>query len=183
MKLDVSDASSNIFFTSDWHIGHHNILKYCKRPFKNVDEMISLFIRNYVERVSRDDFVFWLGDLTIRSTTKYQKDIADIIRALPGKKIFVRGNHDKYHDDFYINDCKFLDVRDKIETSKFIILHDYNNVITDKIVIHGHMHRFDALRLVDGTFFYDVGIDGNNYYPVTFKEINESIEQWEFNYD
>jgi len=34
------------WFTSDYHLGHANIIKYCNRPFKGIDQMNSTIIRN-----------------------------------------------------------------------------------------------------------------------------------------
>ena len=35
-----------IYFTSDTHFFHSNIINLCDRPFKNVDEMNRVLIRN-----------------------------------------------------------------------------------------------------------------------------------------
>ncbi len=44
-----------IFFTSDLHLGHEGIMKYCHRPFASVEEMNRTLIRNYNAVVTPDD--------------------------------------------------------------------------------------------------------------------------------
>ena len=55
--------AEKIFFTSDTHFGHENIIKYCKRPFKDVKEHDAELIRRWNEKVPEDGIVFHLGDV------------------------------------------------------------------------------------------------------------------------
>ena len=38
---------SRVFFTSDTHFNHTNIIRYCDRPFKSTDEMNEKLIGNW----------------------------------------------------------------------------------------------------------------------------------------
>jgi len=89
----------NIYLTSDWHLRHENIIKYCNRPFVNCDEMERIIIRNYRCCVRDIDVVFFLGDIGLYDF----KHVKEIISSLPGKKILIRGNHDKWGDTSYYN--------------------------------------------------------------------------------
>ena len=80
-----------VFFTSDTHFGHKNIIRYCNRPFNNVEEMDEYMIRVWNEEVNHDDIIFHLGDFSFYNTSK-SKEIYD---RLNGHKIIIRGNHDK----------------------------------------------------------------------------------------
>ena len=59
---------SKIFYTADLHLGHANIIKYCNRPFKDVDQMNETLIRNWNSRVKPEDTVIHNGDFCFKNT-------------------------------------------------------------------------------------------------------------------
>ena len=59
----------NYFFTSDLHLGHKNIIKYCNRPFSSLEEMNRIIIRRWNERVKVEDIVFVIGDFCFRNSS------------------------------------------------------------------------------------------------------------------
>lgn len=80
-----------IFFTSDWHIGHENCIKFDNRPFKNLDEMHEALITNFNKQVPIDGLTYFLGDMFTHGSELTKS----VITRLNGTKILIRGNHDK----------------------------------------------------------------------------------------
>src|SRR5271165_2813112 len=78
-------------FTSDSHYYHNNILRYCDRPFANLDEMHRAMIVNWNNCVSPLDTVYHLGDFAFGPVS----NVKCILEKLNGKTILVRGNHDR----------------------------------------------------------------------------------------
>ena len=56
---------SNLFFTSDQHFGHARMIKFCNRPFKDVEEMDAEMVRRWNAVVETGDTVYHLGDFTL----------------------------------------------------------------------------------------------------------------------
>lgn len=54
-----------IYFTSDLHLGHDNIIRFCNRPFSSVEEMNDRIIQNYNSIVHKNDLVYILGDFNL----------------------------------------------------------------------------------------------------------------------
>jgi calcineurin-like phosphoesterase family protein len=54
-----------IWFVSDHHFGHENIIKYESRPFRNASEMDSAMIHAHNMLVDEEDTVYILGDFTL----------------------------------------------------------------------------------------------------------------------
>lgn len=59
-----------VFFTSDTHFGHSNIIKYCNRPFKDKDEMNETLISNWNKVVPEDGIVIHCGDFAFAGGDK-----------------------------------------------------------------------------------------------------------------
>ena len=64
---------SKIYFTSDLHFGHENVIRFDNRPFETVDEMDAELIRRWNAKVDRGDLVYVLGDMIWK--TKNDEDI------------------------------------------------------------------------------------------------------------
>jgi calcineurin-like phosphoesterase family protein len=81
-----------IYFTSDLHFWHANIIKFCNRPFSSVEDMNEAMVRNWNAVVQPEDTVYCLGDVAMafRSIELYSQ-------RLNGTKYLVPGNHDFCH--------------------------------------------------------------------------------------
>lgn len=77
-----------IWFTSDWHFNHKNIIKYCNRPYKNVDEMNAGIVDNIFKCYKTGDIMYFLGDYAFGPTPK----IDHVLQSIDLVK--VCGNHD-----------------------------------------------------------------------------------------
>lgn len=79
-----------IWFTSDWHCGHRNVLRYEERPFSDLAAMHQTLISNWNAVVKPEDTGIFAGDMSFLNTS----DTYAIINQLNGTKIIVLGNHD-----------------------------------------------------------------------------------------
>lgn len=186
----IKDAS-NIYFTSDTHFGHDNIIKFCHRPFKDVEEMNSELIRRWNEKVGPDDTIFHLGDFAFGGSDIWN----NTLKQLNGHKILIIGNHDnknfrpdyeKYFDYICQQLQLFVNGR-KIYLNHYPFLcyggswRNYKNAVWQ---LFGHVHSGPNNNGADDSrldilfpYQYDVGVDNNNYYPVSFAEIQEKIDK------
>jgi len=83
-----------VFFTSDLHFGHNNIIAYCNRLFSSVGEMDNTLIADWNSVVASGDDIYVLGDFTMKPA----QDARRCLSTLNGRKYFIRGNLDKFLD-------------------------------------------------------------------------------------
>ena len=67
---------SKVFFTSDTHFYHGNIIRFCNRPFKDVEMMNETIISNWNNTVGQDDIVR-SGILIVDADGKILKNMID----------------------------------------------------------------------------------------------------------
>lgn len=79
-----------VWFTSDIHFSHKNVIPYCNRDYKDVNEMNEAIIKIWNDKVGKDDVVYFLGDLDINGMRSFR----DMSHRLNGIKHLVSGNHD-----------------------------------------------------------------------------------------
>ena len=184
------DDGSKVFFESDTHFGHVNILEFCNRPYKNVEEMNHCLIDNWNKKVPADGLVFHLGDFAWGGYP-FWKNIRD---QLNGKIILIKGNHDEKNltttgaQELFEHVAYQMKIR--VEGRAIYLNHNpflcYGGTYRDpKGLVYqafGHVHSGPGAKGLDverlGVLFptqYDVGVDNNNYEPISWAEFNEKI--------
>lgn len=167
-----------IYFTSDLHFYHDNIIKHINRPFQNSDEMNETLIHNWNRKVQPEDEVYILGDVTMKSPVYAET----MLTQLKGKKYLVRGNHDYFVDKKGFKPELFEWVKDYHELTWknhiFVLCHypieEWNGYFEGTIHLHGHKHYhedYNFKNLQQGILKYDVGVDANHMEPVSAEEI------------
>jgi len=86
-----------LYFTSDWHVGHANCIKFDNRPYADLDEMHNHMIKTFNHWVPKHAITYFLGDMGFGPNDL----LGSIIKQLNGTKILVRGNHDRKMDAMY----------------------------------------------------------------------------------
>lgn len=188
-----------IYFSSDPHYFHKNIILYTGREYKDVEEMNRALIDNHNAIVKPEDTTYCLGDFSMTD-----KVVADILKQLNGTHILIPGNHDKCHPGNKKNKDKEASIREYISYGfkevhlelmqdipgiglvKFNHLpyndptHDdrrYDNFKPkpsgEKYLFHGHVHTSWKRR---GTMI-NLGVDQWDYKPVSIPQIIEFLNE------
>lgn len=186
MKIKHKFNKDKLWFISDTHFYHENIIKYCSRPFKNAIEMNEQLILNWNKIVKYDDDIIIAGDFI--HTGNIEK-ITNLMSRLNGSKWLTFGNHDYQNKlergeicklfDYHCWDSMDFEIKDdELEDGfmKFHINHYPCEYWTRNAVhLHGHVHSGPLSTSREVCKFhpmkYDIGVDNNNYKPISYEEI------------
>lgn len=184
-------SGEGIFFTSDTHFWHSNIIKFCNRPYATVEEMNEDLINKWNAKVGQDDIVFHLGDFCFAGDNKWN----DLLHRLHGTIYLIRGNHENKNLSESIA-AKFklvtMQMEITIENRNIYLNHYpllcYGGVYRkpEQVVwaLSGHTHickqnnagkDFNRMQYMFPTQ-YDVGVDFNDFSPISFAEVKEKID-------
>jgi calcineurin-like phosphoesterase family protein len=191
-----------VWFSSDQHFYHKNVIRYCGRPFSSVEDMNEEIIKRWNSVVRPSDFVFCLGDfsLAVRPVELFTK-------RLNGHKVLIPGNHDHCHPAHYrtrvergarmrefYNQQGFAKVSGlegdgflRIAKQDVRLCHmpyrnidyederypQYRPVDDGKWLLHGHVHEAWTLNKK----MINVGVDVWNFYPVHRDTIEDLIRK------
>ncbi len=190
LKLDSS--KQGIWFTSDTHFGHNNIIKFCKRPWKKAEEMDEALIELWNSVVKHDDIVFHLGDFAFATNGRWK----ELIDRLNGHIHLILGNHDvvRWPGDKIMElfECVSHQMILKIDGRTVYLNHypylcfggTWREPKSAVYQLFGHVHSnpncggMDTDRLVNlFPYQYDVGVDNNNYTPISWQQVQEIIQK------
>ena len=153
---------------SDLHLHHDNIIRYCDRPFKAVGEMNDVIMGAWKGAVSPRDTMLCLGDVALAGASNAQH--VTTIRAMPGYKVLVRGNHD------FTRRGRALETGfDRVEMAlviegdpRLILTHiPLDDVPAGSVNVHGHVHNNEGQT---GPYI-NVCVEQIGYCPISLDDV------------
>ena len=180
-----------IWFTSDHHFGHANIIKFVNRPFESVEEMDEEMIRRWNEVVQESDTVYHLGDFTLGGSEvfwSYARKLNGNINIIPGghDKRWLKGYDDKNPSVFpwLVMDDNILPKRGDYKMS--ITMCHYPLLSWEQSHygaphLHGHTHGTIGITSESGDkqlppgqnngVRIDLSVDNWNFYPISLGHV------------
>lgn len=162
----MRNRNTNYFFTADEHYDHYNVIKYNNRPWASKSEMNEALIENHNRKVPRNGITIHCGDF---HWAKRYDEAQEVIKRLNGQHVFIRGSHDTWMR----SSGKFYHDRwSKTVNGQYIVADHYAGRVWPRShygswLVYGHSHG----NLESFGKSYDVGVDNNNYEPVSFDEL------------
>lgn len=158
-----------IYFTSDTHFDHANIMLYAPRPHASVDEMNEAIIQAWNDTVKPGDVVYHLGDFAFKRHAYFAERLA-------GQIILIEGSHDRMS----AKDRKaFVCVgpRHEVRGEPDIILSHYAMRVWPRSHygtwhLYGHSHG----HLPPWGKSFDVGIDAHGYAPLSMERVRAIMD-------
>lgn len=179
-------SPNKIWFTSDTHFFHNRVIEYCHRPFASVEEMNEAMITRWNSVVHKDDIVFHLGDFCFGKADKW----IYIPERLKGRIYLILGNHDVGHisedvaahfegiatqlrlnvngQKIYLYHFPFLSFEGDTRRTWQLFGHIHSNQHNYSIISSERLSMLQANQ-------YDVGVDNNNFTPVSYRQIEQII--------
>ena len=185
-QRDVSYSPDKVFFTSDTHFCHANVVEYSERPFKDVDEMNETLIQNWNAVVPRDGIVFHLGDFCFGNNKEWN----GVLDRLNGSIHLILGNH-----DLRMTGHEFMARFESVQMEKMIHVDTHWIMLKHFPLLcyaherwdwqlYGHIHTnpknnnilsLERMQMLQPRQ-YDVGVDNNNFTPVSFRQLEKIIQ-------
>ena len=180
------NKNERLFFTADTHWGHRNIIKYCNRPFSSIEEMGDTLIANWNRVVGKDDIIFHLGDFAMGGSAEWSR----LLQKLNGRIYLILGNHDMkaIGAGFSRLEGVAMQMIINFKGQRIYLNHYpflcYGGAYRNTWQLYGHVHTCTANSGLDAPRLkmlmpmqYDVGVDNNNYTPVSYEQINRIIQK------
>jgi len=170
---------SNVFFISDLHLGHKNILKFGQRDQNTIEEHDDAIVESWNSVVKKRDLVWVLGDVAM------ELESLKLFDKMLGSKRLIMGNHDRFPMAEYMKyftDIRAFEKRYHGLAMTHIPIHPnemkYRNWVTN---VHGHIH--DPTKGFDDPRYFNVNVDIIGMVPMDLKELQRRIQLKGMGYD
>lgn len=173
-----------IYFTSDTHFDDWNVINFSRRPFDTVKVMNETLIENWNSKVKTHDVVYHLGDFSV------EREIKPILERLNGYIYLIPGNHDhgiikmvnrepttfaKYYNFRILSALYEIDLKGVNISLCHYPLRVWNQQHKGAFHLHGHSHG----TLNEWGRAMDVGVDANDYRPISIDEVFNKLSETE----
>jgi calcineurin-like phosphoesterase family protein len=183
--------SRDIWFSSDLHLGHANILKFTNYDgtpvrghlFDSVSEMNECILERHNSVVKPGDIYYNLGDVFFGSKDEFQK----LWPKFHGKKRLIPGNHDDIRyltsGGFFAKVMLWRMFKEAGFVATHVPIHESSMYAgTDNaplLNLHGHIHGAESPTRMH----YNISVERIDYTPVHIDELakiaRERREEWE----
>ena len=173
---------ANIFFCSDHHFHHANILTFKRddgsplRDFTDVDHMNETMVQRHNSVVRPGDKVYFLGDVVMSK----KSSALQILGRMNGEKVLIKGNHDQCPLSAYAQ--YFKDVRGSHQFSGLIMTHipiHTESLARWGLNIHGHLH-YNVVKMplshIPDRRYFNASMERLNYTPISLEEIKQQCK-------
>ncbi len=176
-----------LYYMSDLHFGHKNILDLCNRPFSNVEDMNRYMVNKINEICKKEDTLYILGD--VASSTGY---IVPLLRQINCQLVLIVGNHDLHQLEYssfrkcFKDICYYKTVSDgdyRIFLSHYPLA-EWDGFYRGNYLFYGHVHNATTGGAAIMQMFpqaVNVGVDVQNFLPHTAEElISKRLDEYRY---
>ena len=159
---ELVNEASDVYFTSDTHVGSERTLSLSRRPFADVDEMDLAITTGMTNRLQDTDLLIHLGD------------VGDFdLNVINAKVVLLKGNHDR---GTYKTNVDTISSGTEVRLNGLLyrLVHEPNEVDTttlprtdDVFYLYGHTHKLNMVKR-NGL---NIGTDCHDYQPINIKAI------------
>ena len=176
-----------IWFSSDPHFFHENIITYCSRPFHTVSEMNEYMVEQHNLLVKPSDHWYCLGDVTMLRDNQGRG--LGILRRMHGHKRLILGNHDHYAMKHYLEHFEKVMAMNVIDGMRFTHIPVHPASMGGvKANVHGHIHNnqptsFPPVLRIDKKTqevvvipYVNISVEVTEYKPVSLEQVKQLVE-------
>lgn len=180
-----------IWFSSDLHLDHANIIRFCDRPFTDVRQMNEELLEFHNKFVKPSDHWYNLGDVTLRRGGRLDREwFVREMKKYHGHKRLILGNHDHLPIKTYM-EAGFEKIYGTWRgINDFILSHvpiHPASMSSARANVHGHIHNNQpnsfppVVRIEKRTQkvtyqpYVNISIEVTGYRPINLDELEQRI--------
>jgi len=167
-----------IYFGSDWHLDHENVIEFSDRPFNNVTDMNEFFFAWLDKFLKPEDEVYLLGDICWRN----EKEHLTRLRGKERNIHLIIGNHDHSEtrkEKYWASVSYYKELT--IDNNFVVLMHypieHWNKKNYGSYHFHGHTHNNISKNVKYIQNRIDVGYDKFKFPIVRFDDVLRQVQQ------